>query len=83
MTASPCRTWLRPWAKTLFGKLFGDKGYISQPLFEQLLAQGLELITPRRKNMKKRPLPLEDKLLLRKRSVIETINDQLQEHFPN
>ena len=69
--------------KTLFGKLFGDKGYISQPLFEQLLAQGLELITPRRKNMKKRPLPLEDKLLLRKRSVIETINDQLQEHFPN
>ena len=74
---------LRPWAKTLFGKLFGDKGYISQPLFEQLLTQGLELITPRRKNMKKRPLPLEDKLLLRKRSVIETINDQLQEHFPN
>ena len=49
MTASPCRTWLRPWAKTLFGKLFGDKGYISQPLFEQLLTQGLELITPRRK----------------------------------
>ena len=48
-------------AKTLFGKLFGDKGYISRPLFDQLLAQGLELITPRRKNMKKRPLPLEDK----------------------
>ena len=65
-------------AKTLFGKLFGDKGYISQPLFDQLLAQSLELITPRHKNMKKRPLPLEDKLLLRKRSVIETINDQLK-----
>ena len=28
--------------------------------------------------MKKRPLPLEDKLLLRKRSVIETINVQLK-----
>ena len=54
-------------AKTLLGKLFGDKGYISQPLFDQLLAQGLELITPRRKN-----ISLEDKLLLRKRSVIET-----------
>ena len=27
-------------AKTLFGKLCGDKGYISQPLFDQLLAQG-------------------------------------------
>ena len=64
--------------KTLFGKLLGDKGYISQPLFKQLLAQGLELITPRRKNMKQRPLPPEDKLLLRKRAVIETINDQLK-----
>ena len=65
-------------AKTLFGKLFGDKGYISQPLVDQLLAQGLELITPRRKNMKRRLLPPEDKLLLRKRSIIETINDQLK-----
>ena len=61
-------------AKTLFGQLFGDKGYISQPRFDQLLAQGLELIMPRRKNMKKRPRPLEDQLLLRKRAVIETIN---------
>ena len=65
-------------AKTLFGQLFGDKGYISQPRFDQLLAQGLELITPRHKNMKKRPRPLEDQLLLRKRAVIETINDQLK-----
>ena len=39
-------------------------GYISQPLFDQLLAQGLELITPRRKNMKQRTLPLEDQLRL-------------------
>ena len=65
-------------AKTLFGKLCGDKGYISQPLFDQLLAQGLELITPRRKNMQKRLMPPEDKLLLRKRSIIETSNDQLK-----
>ena len=71
-------------AKTWFGKLCGDKslprtgygGYISQPLFDQLLAQGLALITPRRKNMKQRPLPLADRLLLRKRSIIETSNDQ-------
>ena len=54
------------------------KGYLSQPLFAQLLAQGLELITPRHKNMKQPPLPLEDQLLLRKRSVIEIINDQLK-----
>lgn len=65
-------------AKTLWGKLFGDKGYISQALFEQLFSQGLELITSVRKNMKNRLLPLADKLLLRKRSIIETINDQLK-----
>ena len=65
-------------AQSLFGKLCGDKGYISQPLFDQLLAQGLALITPRRKNMQQRPLPLEDRLLLRKRSVIETSDDQLK-----
>ena len=65
-------------AKTLWGKLFGDKGYISQLLFEELFAQGLQLITSVRKNMKNRLLSLTDKLLLRKRSIIETINDQLK-----
>ncbi len=65
-------------AKRLFGKLFGDKGYISQPLFDQLLAQDVQLITGIRKNMKSRLLPLMDKLLLRKRALIETINDQLK-----
>jgi hypothetical protein len=65
-------------AKKLWGKLFGDKGYISQPLFEQLFSQGVQLITPIRKNMKNRLLPLMDKLLLRKRAIIETINDQLK-----
>ena len=65
-------------AKSLFGKLFGDKGYISQKLFEQLFAQGLELITTIRKNMKNRLMVTTDKLLLRKRAIIETINDQLK-----
>ena len=65
-------------AKTLFGKLFGDKGYISQQLFELLFAQGLQLITPIRKNMKNHLVPLVDKILLRKRAIIETINDQLK-----
>ena len=62
----------------LFGKLFGDRGYISQKLFEQLFAQGLELITSIRKTMKNSLMKLEDKLLLRKRYIIETINDQLK-----
>lgn len=65
-------------ARKLWGKLFGDKGYISQPLFEQLFEHGLQLITPIRKNMKNRLMPLMDKLLVRKRAIIETINDQLK-----
>jgi HPt (histidine-containing phosphotransfer) domain-containing protein len=62
----------------LTGKLIGDKGYLSQPLLEQLLQQGLHLITPLRKNMPNRLLPLTDKLLQRKRAITETINDQLK-----
>jgi hypothetical protein len=65
-------------ARTLFGKLFGDRGYISQTLFEQLWEQHLQLITKLKKKMKNRLLPLFDKLLLRKRSICETINDQLK-----
>ena len=65
-------------AQHLFGKLFGDKGYLSQPLFEQLFAQGLQLITSIRSNMKNRLMPLVDRLLLRRRYIIETINDQLK-----
>jgi len=64
--------------KHLVGKLFGDKGYISQKLFVQLLKRGLQLITTLRKNMKSRLLPLEDRLFLRKRALIETVNDQLK-----
>jgi hypothetical protein len=65
-------------AEKLFGKLFADRGYISKALFEQLYSEGLMLITTIRKNMKNRLMPLEDKLMLRKRSIIETINDQLK-----
>ncbi len=64
--------------KKLWGKLVGDRGYLSQALFEQLFARGLQLITPIRKNMKNRLVVLEDKLLTRKRFVIETIVDQLK-----
>lgn len=62
----------------LWGKLFGDKGYISQSLFERLYARGVQLITHLRKNMQNRLMDVMDKLLLRKRSLIETINDQLK-----
>lgn len=64
--------------KELFGKLFGDKGYLSQALFETLMKQGIQLITRIKKNMKNKLMPLMDKLLLRKRAIIESVNDQLK-----
>jgi hypothetical protein len=65
-------------AKRLFGKLFGDKGYLSQAAFEQLFQHGVQLITKLKSNMKNRLMPLSDKLLLRKRAIIESITDQLK-----
>jgi hypothetical protein len=62
----------------LWGKLFGDKAYLSQPLTEQLRQRGIHLITRLKSNMKNRLMLLSDKLLLRKRSIIETIIDQLK-----
>lgn len=62
----------------LYGKLYGDRGYISKDLFETLWQNGVHLVTGIKKNMKNRLLPLWDKLMLRKRNLIETINDQLK-----
>lgn len=62
----------------IFGKLIGDKGYLSQALFEQLWTQSIQLITKLRSNMKNRLMDLTDKLLLRKRALIETVFDQLK-----
>ncbi len=38
----------------LWGKLFGDRGYLSQALFERLFARGIQLITPIRKKASQR-----------------------------
>ena len=62
----------------LTGKLIGDRGYISQKLFDTLWERGLQLITKVRKNMHNKLLPIVDKLLLRKRALIETIFDQVK-----
>ena len=64
--------------KDLFGKLYGDKGYISQKLFDLLFASGVQIVTKIRKNMKNKLMPIFDKLMLRKRAIIETIYDQLK-----
>ncbi len=65
-------------AKRLYGKLFADKGYISQKLFEFLFEDGIQLVTGIRVNMKNRLMPFYDKMMLRKRCIIETINDLLK-----
>jgi hypothetical protein len=67
-----------PLSKKLFGKLFGDKGYISKKLFAWLYSDGIHLITGIRNNMKNQLMTISDKILLRKRSVIETVNDELK-----
>jgi hypothetical protein len=64
--------------KEVFGKLFGDRGYIDQKLAEYLWNDGVELIYKRRKNMKEMNLSDTDKIVLRKRSVIESVNDELK-----
>ena len=60
------------------GKLYADKGYISAKLTQLLFVDGIQLITGIRDKMKNCLLELKDKILLRKRSVIETINDELK-----
>lgn len=62
----------------IVGKLFGDKGYISERLFKQLNEKGLQLITRLRKNMKNKLMLLADKIKLRKRGIVESVNDQLK-----
>ena len=62
----------------IYGKLVGDKGYIGKNLFERLFVDGIQLITKLKSNMKGSLIPLSDKLLLRKRAIIETVNDELK-----
>jgi hypothetical protein len=62
----------------LTGKRIGDRGYISYRLFHELWERGLQLITKIRKNRHNKLMPMVDKLLLRKRAIIETINDQIK-----
>ena len=66
-------------ARGLFGKLFGDKGYLSKALRDELWRMfKVQLITGIRANMKNTLLPLLDKLLLRRQVIVETIVDQLK-----
>lgn len=63
---------------SLQGKLYGDKGYISSKLCERLLTKGLHLFTRIKENMQNKLLPMFDRIMLRKRAIIESVNDQLK-----
>ena len=65
-------------SERVFGKIFGDKGYISSELGKKLLKRGLEIFTTLKSNMKQKLMSMKDKILLRKRVLIETVNDQLK-----
>jgi len=61
-----------------WGKVFADKGYLGKDLFAWLMEKGVKLVTPLRKNMKNVMMDMGEKLMLRKRSLIETVNDHLK-----
>ena len=62
----------------LYGKLVGDKGYIGKELFQRLFVDGIQLITKLKSNMKGAIMSMSDRLLTRKRAIIETVNDELK-----
>ena len=68
----------KDFTQRLFGKIFADRGYISQELFERLFIDDIHLVTKLKKNMKNSLMDLHDKILLRKRAIIETVNDELK-----
>lgn len=62
----------------IFGKLYADKGYIGKELAQLLFVDGVHIITQIRDNMKNTLMSMSDKILLRKHSIIETVNDELK-----
>ena len=64
--------------KEIIGRRYADKGCISKELVEMLFHNGLHLITNIKNNMRNVLMTMRGKILIRKRSIIETINDQLK-----
>ena len=59
--------------KGITAKLIGDKGYLSQKLFNQLLENNVTLITRIKKRMANKLIDIQDKMMLMKRGFVETI----------
>ncbi|MDP9314845.1 MAG: IS982 family transposase [Chloroflexota bacterium] len=70
---------VRKLAERLWGRLFGDKGYLSAPLTRELLTtRRVRLVTHLKRNMANRLLLLHEKVILRRRALLETVFDQLK-----
>ncbi|WP_099123272.1 IS982 family transposase [Xenorhabdus sp. KK7.4] len=69
---------VRELSKDLTGSLYGDKGYLSQALADDLAKMDITFITKKRRNMKALALDEWDNMMLKKRFIIETINGQLK-----
>ena len=65
-------------AKILYGKVFADRGYIKQELFENLFTQGIQLVHGLKAKMKNKLMPMWDKIMLRKHYIIKCINELLK-----
>ena len=65
-------------SERLFGNLYADKGYISKDLREFLNEQGINLFYKVRKNMKPLPLSVSDEVMLKKRTIIESVIKELK-----
>jgi len=72
---------VRDMTKHLVGLLFGDKGYVDHKLFADLYQRSLKLVTGVKAKMKNKLMILTEKILLRKRSIIETVNSVLKKDF--
>ncbi|MBD2786498.1 IS982 family transposase, partial [Xenorhabdus sp. 3] len=58
---------------------YGDKGYLSQELADDLAQTDVTFVTKKRRNMKAKAQAEWDRMMLLKRFIIETINGQLKE----
>lgn len=65
---------VKDFVREIQGKLVGDKGYIAKELFHELFVDGIQMITKVRNSL----MSVSDKVLLRKKAVIESVNDELK-----
>jgi len=67
-----------PFVENVKGKLCGDWGYIDKQLFEFFYMNGIWLLTKIKSNVRNSLMSVTDKTMLRKRTLVESVNDELK-----